>query len=387
MPTPTFTTPPDAPSRASPSTFVARANAFLAWLVAWVAELVSAVTWFNDTSVATAASSLSAAASELAAAATEGDVEDLRDEAELARDLAAAYAASALNAPGTNATSTSSHSLTLGSKDFTLVQTGKLFSVGQSVVVTRTSDPTKRLVGPITAFAANVLTVDAQLLSSTGGPYTDWTIALSAPALTAIASQAQAEAGTDNATLMTPLRTAQQIAARSPAVGVIVQDQASSGTSGGTITQGSWQTCPFQTEVRDPDNLVAIASNQMTLEPGRWEIRARRTVSWLCAISNSNGPQIVGAVARLYNVTAAAVEQHSNSNATTVQVNGTDTQQFGACFELEIIEVVDCSVDTTFRVDVFCKTATGAVYRHGQAITTGAVEVYGTFEAKRTGDA
>ena len=49
MPTPTFTSPPTAPSRDDASaTFISRANAFLAWLVSFVPQLETLVDWIVD---------------------------------------------------------------------------------------------------------------------------------------------------------------------------------------------------------------------------------------------------------------------------------------------------------------------------------------------------
>jgi hypothetical protein len=216
MTAPTVTNPPDFPQRS----VATDENAYVAAVEAWGGAMptfgdeVQAVGEFVEATAGQVALDRAASAvSEAGAAEAQKNAETAQGLAEDARDLAQVFAASALNAPGTSATSTTSRSLTTGSKAFTLVQTGKLFSVGQTVVVTRTSDPTKRMVGPITSFAADVLTVDVQLLSSTGGPYTDWTIALSAPALNGLASQAEAEAGTVNDKDMSPLRVAQAIQA------------------------------------------------------------------------------------------------------------------------------------------------------------------------------
>jgi len=49
MPDPTFTTPPDAPSRAVPSTFSSLTDAFLSWMVTFKGELTTAVSWFSST--------------------------------------------------------------------------------------------------------------------------------------------------------------------------------------------------------------------------------------------------------------------------------------------------------------------------------------------------
>ncbi len=97
---------------------------------------------------------------------------------------AAASAASALNAPGTNATSTSSLTIGTGAISLTLAQTGKAFSVGQSVNISRTSAPaTTAMWGIITAFnsGTGAMTVQVgagQFLGS--GTFTDWTVSLTA---------------------------------------------------------------------------------------------------------------------------------------------------------------------------------------------------------------
>jgi len=94
---------------------------------------------------------------------------------------AAASAATAVNAPSTKATSATSFTLALGSKTFALDQAGKSFGVGQPVSIARTSDASKICYGTVTAFADPSLTVNVTQADIAGGPYTDWTIALSGP--------------------------------------------------------------------------------------------------------------------------------------------------------------------------------------------------------------
>jgi hypothetical protein len=94
------------------------------------------------------------------------------------RDAAQAAAQTAINAPGTQATSATSFTLALGSKAFTLAQAGKLFPLGATVSIARTSDPTKVGYGTVTAFADPVLTVNVIKADTAAGPYTDWTISL-----------------------------------------------------------------------------------------------------------------------------------------------------------------------------------------------------------------
>lgn len=95
--------------------------------------------------------------------------------------LAAASAASALNAPGTSATSTTSLTIGSGAKSLT-IQTGKLFAVGQTVVIARASDPITQMTGVITAHnnGTGALSVTISTNGFAGsGTFTDWTISLS----------------------------------------------------------------------------------------------------------------------------------------------------------------------------------------------------------------
>ena len=98
---------------------------------------------------------------------------------------AAASAVSAVNAPGTSATSTTSVLVGTGSKSLT-VQTGKAFVVGQFVTIARTSAPsTTSMFGVITAYTSGTGALVVNVTTITGsGTFTDWTVSLSAPAVT-----------------------------------------------------------------------------------------------------------------------------------------------------------------------------------------------------------
>lgn len=109
-------------------------------------------------------------------------------------ETAVAAAANAVNAPGTQATSATSFTLALGSKTFTLVESGKTFPKGGAVSIARTSDPTKVCYGTITSFSGVTLIVNVTRLDVSGGPYTDWTIAISgAPGASAPVTTAGAQ--------------------------------------------------------------------------------------------------------------------------------------------------------------------------------------------------
>lgn len=53
-----------------------------------------------------------------------------------------------------------------------------------------------------------------------------------------------------------------------------LQDQKSQNTAGGTFTSGAWRTRDLNTEVADTGNNCALSSNQFTLQPGTYRIRA-----------------------------------------------------------------------------------------------------------------
>lgn len=75
---------------------------------------------------------------------------------------------------------------------------------------------------------------------------------------------------------------------------VIIEDQKSSGSQGGTFTSGSMQTRTLNTKVYDPGSICTLASNKFTLPAGTWYIE------WI-AIANQVGYH----QSELYNVTDA----------------------------------------------------------------------------------
>jgi hypothetical protein len=76
---------------------------------------------------------------------------------------------------------------------------------------------------------------------------------------------------------------------------VNIQDQRTSGTSGGTFSSGAWRTRTLNTTVADTASLTSLASNQVTLSAGTYRVRAMAQ-AWNCADNQM----------RLQNVTDAA---------------------------------------------------------------------------------
>lgn len=54
---------------------------------------------------------------------------------------------------------------------------------------------------------------------------------------------------------------------------ILIRDEKAQNTEGGTFTSGAWRTRTLNTEVVDTGNHAALASNQITLEAGTYQVR------------------------------------------------------------------------------------------------------------------
>lgn len=107
---------------------------------------------------------------------------------------AAASAASAVNAPGTNGTSTTSLAVGTGTQTLT-TQTSKNFAIGQRVIVARTAAPdTTWMYGVVSAYTSGTGAMTVSVSTATGtGTFTDWTISLCGP----VSGVEQSDIGTE----------------------------------------------------------------------------------------------------------------------------------------------------------------------------------------------
>ena len=154
------------------------------------------------------------------------------------------------------------------------------------------------------------------------------------------------EFGADGAVLYSSqtLTDAQKIQARSnigssAVPDAVIEDQKASGTDGGTFTSGAWQTRVLNTEVRDPDGLVSISSNQFTPTVAGW-------VEWTCPAF-----QTASHSTRLYNVTDSAVVGTGSSGSAYNANNGSSS--FGGAAVI---------AEKAYRVEHYCtgtKTTNG----------------------------
>ena len=170
----TITALPTAPSRADPANFRTRADAFMAALPTFATE-TNTVAGEVNTNATNAATSASTATTQAGTATTQAG------NASASAAAASASALTALNAPGTSATSTTSLTIGTGAKSLT-IQTGKSIVVGMTLVIARTSAPTTtRMSGVVSSYDSGTGALGVTVDSVTGsGTHTDWTVTLSA---------------------------------------------------------------------------------------------------------------------------------------------------------------------------------------------------------------
>ncbi len=185
------------PSKLDPANFPARADALLTALPTFVTEAnaleanvvakeesAAAAKIAAEEAAGTAAGQVTLAAGQVPLAA--GQVTLAADQVTLATEqktLAEAAAQTAINAPGTSATSTTSLTVGTGSKTLT-IQAGKALVPGMAVQIAYTTTPTTWMNGIITAYnsTTGALEVDVTATAGVVGTYAAWTVSLSAPA-------------------------------------------------------------------------------------------------------------------------------------------------------------------------------------------------------------
>lgn len=147
---------------------------------ALTAAEVDMVPQINEANLATRQNAI--AAQERATSANQSMVTagEHADAANAAKDLAAASAASAVNAPGTSATSTDYMQMSVPGGAALFIGTNKFFAAGQPIVIVRTSAPgAYAIYGRVTNYdkAAGVLYfVKDKIVGD--GLFNDWTISL-----------------------------------------------------------------------------------------------------------------------------------------------------------------------------------------------------------------
>jgi len=202
---------------------------------------------------------------------------------------AARDAATAASAPGTNATSTTSMAIGLGTKTFTLAQTGKLFGRSNTITI---SAPTgdNWMSGPITAFnsATGEITVNVTNISGSG-TFSAWTVSLSGAAgLTGVVNELLASSIASAAT--TNLTNAS---------GNLLHITGASTINAFILTPGAERSVIFDgalTLTNSPGLLLPGGSNIITAAGDRALIRGDSNGSILTHYQRASGLPVVGGV-------------------------------------------------------------------------------------------
>jgi hypothetical protein len=147
---------------------------------------------------------------------------------------------------------------------------------------------------------------------------------------------------------------------------VLIEDQKTSGTPGGTFTTGAWQPRDLNTEVLDTHGLASVTSNQITLLMGGATSR-----TWGFEI-RCPGNRVGRHQARLWNDTTSAEIKVGTSTYS-------DPDDDYAQTESVIKGQVTITEDTTFEIQHQCEF-TYASQGFGVECDFGATEIYTTAE-------
>jgi hypothetical protein len=200
---------PTPPSTNDPTNFNTRADAFMGQMPTFVSQANALATEVYANTAQVAADRVQTGAD---------------------RTAAAASAISALGAPGTNGSSATSLTVGTGTKAFT-VQTGKAWVAGQGFFLASTASPLNWMTGVLTAYNAGTGAATLQVDTVGGsGTFAAWNCGLAAGRPLPVATQAQAEAGVDSTTWMTPERTAQAAVVHAFPIGGVIQAAANPGS-------------------------------------------------------------------------------------------------------------------------------------------------------------
>lgn len=135
----------------------------------------------------------------------------------------------------------------------------------------------------------------------------------------------------------------------------VVADRKTLGTDGGSFTQGAWRVRDLNTELADPENIVSVADEKMTLPAGTYFIYASAPAY------KTSYHQV-----RLYNVTATEEIEVGTSETSNASDNSTTRST--------VATVVTFEEETEIELQHRC-LATRATNGYGKA-TSWAVETY-----------
>jgi hypothetical protein len=278
---PTLTTPPTAPVRGEDrASFATKANAYVVFIGTNVTDLTAAIDWQNTVFTAVESEAANAAQSVVDAAA---EVVLAADQVALAADqVTLAEGQVALAA---DQVTLAAAQVVLAADEVALAADQVTLAEAAAAAAVTTANADEWVSGASYSVNANVISgIDfgtyRAILTHTGvatdpsADPTNW-VKISAPAK---ASQAEAEAGTENTKFLTSLRTAQAIAEQSPSPAFesklfYAVDEKTSGTNG-AIASAGFNIRQLNTVKINLITGAAISSNRISLPSGSYYFEA-----------------------------------------------------------------------------------------------------------------
>jgi hypothetical protein len=137
----------------------------------------------------------------------------------------------------------------------------------------------------------------------------------------------------------------------------VFADNKTAGTGGGTFTNGAWRTRDLQTTYFNNITSCSLASNQITLPAGTYEVMA-----------NAPSFQVNASMARLYNITDSAVVGNNGSTCYNAASDSTIAPAI-------LTVAFTIAATKVFELQHRCET-TKSSNGFGVDVTFGGVEVY-----------
>lgn len=141
-----------------------------------------------------------------------------------------------------------------------------------------------------------VTTFGRSLIASADAATAQSVLNLKAGAVAEKATEAQAQAGTDDAAYMTPLRVKDAISSIQ-APSLMVFDQKPNGTAGGALAANAWTTRDLNTTGHNNIAGASLSGNAVTLPAGTYDMEARSIVGFVGATRLRLNGSVSGALA------------------------------------------------------------------------------------------
>ena len=150
---------------------------------------------------------------------------------------------------------------------------------------------------------------------------------------------------------------------------MIVQDERSSGTAGGSFSSGAWRTRTLNTVKTNDIDGASLSSNRITLPKGKYHVKAK-CPSFFAGESKAS----------FYNVTDGTIDIYSQ-NGGSIYTSGTTNAGNAQTFLEGTIEISDSKVFEVQHRSTLTRSSDG----FGRATSFGVNEVYTNVTIEKIG--